>query len=92
MMGNYKIAYGAVTQVAALFIFPLQPTIGYAKSRAHHRAGAHIARAEKFYISGSYYHGKGKVQPFETALQHRDDWSRGSWEDVADGGDHEGAR
>ena len=36
-------------------------------------------------------HGQGKVFTHEAALQHRHDWSRRPWQDVADGGDHEGS-
>ena len=32
---------------------------------------------------------KEKFDRNETACEHRDHWSRGSWEDDADGGDHE---
>jgi hypothetical protein len=35
--------------------------------------------------------GEGKVCAHEAALQHWHDWSRGPWQDVVDGGDHEGS-
>ena len=34
--------------------------------------------------------GQGKIQPQQAALQHRHDRPRRSWQDVADGGDHQG--
>ena len=40
---------------------------------------------------GKQGHGQGEVRAEQAALQHRDDRSRGPWQDVADGGDHEGA-
>ena len=33
---------------------------------------------------------KEKFDAEQAALQHRHDWSRRPWQDVADGGDHEG--
>ena len=38
-----------------------------------------------------YGHGQGKIRADEAALQHRHDWSRRPWQDVADGCDHEGS-
>ena len=35
-------------------------------------------------------HGQGKIQPQQTALQHRHDRPRRSWQDVADSGDYQG--
>src|SRR5712692_10032356 len=35
-------------------------------------------------------HGQREIRADEAALQHRDDWSRGPWQDDADGGDHQG--
>ena len=34
--------------------------------------------------------GEGEIRAEQAALQHWHDWSRGPWEDVADGGDHQG--
>ena len=39
---------------------------------------------------GKGSHGEREVQPFEAALQHWDDWPCRPWQDVVDGGDHEG--
>ena len=36
-------------------------------------------------------HGQREIRAEQAALQHRDDRSRRSWQDVADGGDHEGS-
>jgi len=35
-------------------------------------------------------HVEGEIRAHEAALQHRDDRSRGPWQDDVDGGDHEG--
>ena len=37
------------------------------------------------------FHGQREIQPQQAALQHRDDRSRRSRQDVADGGDHQGS-
>ncbi len=36
-------------------------------------------------------HGQREIQPQQAALQHRHHRSRRPWQDVADGGDHQGA-
>ena len=36
-------------------------------------------------------HGQGKILAEQAALQHRHDRPRRSWQDVADGGDHQGS-